>query len=413
MKKKIVKQSSLDILMFIFLIVLIGRDSFYFLGEFKNILYYGIYIYYIYRISSYIFSKSKLNNQFKMSKIILTLLILLLLSAFWSINISNSLFLTVKNLVMPFIIVTFMLNHYNEKILIKALFYSGLIITITSIFTVLFLPEFGTMTSVLHSGLWRGIYSHKNILGASLSIFSVLSFVLMLYVKKLKEKILLLLIFLVQLMVIYFAGSTTSLLTIAVVFIVMFMLFIFRKINNIFLFLSILLILFIPSIFGLLVTLYNSLESITTAFGKDLTFSGRIYIWEAVIDLIRVNPILGYGYGSFWDEGSETYNYVNNYVGWRDFTFNHAHNGFLDLLTSVGFIGFIIFFISVYIYIKRNILLIFKEDSFLNFIPCSFLVYFLTNNLQESMLLEQNFIMWILYCFFYIFLMKRAKTFSN
>ena len=85
-----------------------------------------------------------------------------------------------------------------------------------------------------------------------------------------------------------------------------------------------------------------SLATITSAYGKELTFSGRTFIWAASISAIREKPFLGHGVGAlFWQEpiGPETARF------WREVGFEaaHGHNGALDLALQVGLIGLAIF----------------------------------------------------------------------
>ncbi len=86
----------------------------------------------------------------------------------------------------------------------------------------------------------------------------------------------------------------------------------------------------------------SSIATITSAYGKDTTLSGRTLIWEASIDALMRQPLFGHGYGSlFWRErlSPETAEI------WRQVGFDasHAHNGALDLALQVGFVGLAIF----------------------------------------------------------------------
>ena len=86
----------------------------------------------------------------------------------------------------------------------------------------------------------------------------------------------------------------------------------------------------------------SSIATITSAYGKDTTFSGRTEIWEASIDALIRQPWLGYGFGAlFWREG------ISNETAeiWRQVGFeaSHAHNGPLDLALQVGLVGLAIF----------------------------------------------------------------------
>lgn len=84
-----------------------------------------------------------------------------------------------------------------------------------------------------------------------------------------------------------------------------------------------------------------SLSVLTNAAGKDLTFSGRTFIWNGVINAIQERPILGYGVGGvFWDNNSEITRTI-----WRDVGFHipHSHSGPLDVWLNYGLIGLLLF----------------------------------------------------------------------
>lgn len=85
-----------------------------------------------------------------------------------------------------------------------------------------------------------------------------------------------------------------------------------------------------------------SLATITGAYGKEVTFSGRTFIWAASIDAIQRRPLLGHGVGAlFWqlDVSPETAEI------WRQVGFKagHAHNGALDLALQIGLIGLAVY----------------------------------------------------------------------
>lgn len=99
---------------------------------------------------------------------------------------------------------------------------------------------------------------------------------------------------------------------------------------------------------GIVAAALSSLATITSAYGKDTSFSGRTEIWEASFDALMRRPFFGYGLGAlFWRENlaPET-TQIWRQVG---FAASHAHNGALDLALQVGLVGlaiFVVLFIS-------------------------------------------------------------------
>lgn len=73
---------------------------------------------------------------------------------------------------------------------------------------------------------------------------------------------------------------------------------------------------------------------------KDITFSGRTYIWESCLKMISFHPVIGYGnFDSGW------------IIKWNGIMRN-AHNLFFDILIQGGIVlllGYIIFLLTVFI----------------------------------------------------------------
>lgn len=104
-------------------------------------------------------------------------------------------------------------------------------------------------------------------------------------------------------------------------------------------------LLFMVSLVGSLALIGGAIASfatITSAYGKDTSLSGRTDIWEASIEALTRRPWLGHGFGAlFWrvDVSGETAE-IWRHVG---FEASHAHNGALDLALQVGLVGLLIF----------------------------------------------------------------------
>jgi len=89
----------------------------------------------------------------------------------------------------------------------------------------------------------------------------------------------------------------------------------------------------------------GSLSVLASAYGKDLTFSGRTFIWTAVLNAIQERPWVGYGVGGvFWDRESQITRSI-----WRDvgFSIPHSHSGALDVWLNFGAVG-LLFFIAIF-----------------------------------------------------------------
>ena len=77
---------------------------------------------------------------------------------------------------------------------------------------------------------------------------------------------------------------------------------------------------------GLLQFFFNIGDSVLAGAGRDATLTGRTAIWDSVLAM-RVNPLLGTGFESFWL--GDRLNLM-----WRQFPVFHpvqAHNGYIEM----------------------------------------------------------------------------------
>ncbi len=104
-------------------------------------------------------------------------------------------------------------------------------------------------------------------------------------------------------------------------------------------------LLFSVSLVGSLAVIGGAVASfatITSAYGKDSSLTGRTEIWEASLEALSRRPWLGHGLGAlFWrvDLSPETAE-IWRHVG---FEASHAHNGALDLALQIGLLGLAVF----------------------------------------------------------------------
>ena len=74
--------------------------------------------------------------------------------------------------------------------------------------------------------------------------------------------------------------------------------------------------------------------------GKDATLTGRTDIWEYVIPDIYQRPLLGWGYAAFWTADNPAAWKISDILRWW---VPQAHNGVLEILLSVGFVGLVFY----------------------------------------------------------------------
>lgn len=132
---------------------------------------------------------------------------------------------------------------------------------------------------------------------------------------------------------------------------------------------------------------------IVDLFGKDLTFTGRTDIWNTAIELIKCNPILGYG------NMSE----IQRIIIFNNQNAVHCHNLLLDIIFQVGILG-----ITVFIYIINIVRKQIKKynSKVAKFLSWSILVYAIIL-ITEVYSLEK--ILWVFLIMYNIKLIQSAK----
>ena len=92
----------------------------------------------------------------------------------------------------------------------------------------------------------------------------------------------------------------------------------------------------------IVIVLVTNGNLIFEVFGKDSTLTGRTTFWPYVIDNISRKPLLGWGFCAFWSPLNPTALQIAEAIrGENYFTFLivNAHNGLLEFLLEIGFLG--------------------------------------------------------------------------
>ena len=215
---------------------------------------------------------------------------------------------------------------------IRALSISVILSAIASIIFVFLFPQYGIMWADTLEGDWRGVFSHKNGFGQSMSVgvFAEL-YLITARVGRLRYR---LFWSITMLCLIIMSRSSTSL---------MLSLFYVSMISPYAIWLrfevlgyALFSLLFLGSII-LCATFIIDTGPILELIGKDTTLSGRTYAWETAFELIKQNPILGLGYRSAYIPSDPTTLAFNEKIGMQIST---SHNNYLEIMVELGLIGF-------------------------------------------------------------------------
>lgn len=129
--------------------------------------------------------------------------------------------------------------------------------------------------------------------------------------------------------------------------------------------------------------------------GRGSTFSGRTLVWETVVSGAMQAPMLGHGYGAFWQgpAGERAGETIARLIGMR---INHAHNGALDLFAELGAAGVILVLVPLAIIAVAALRRAFAAGCHASIWPATYVVFFVASNVAESSLLRHK-IYWALY----------------
>ncbi len=263
------------------------------------------------------------------------------------------------------------------------------IAALLSVLYALALPIYGTMSG-FHQGAWRGIYGQKNILGRLMTLGAVVFSLIP--PSRYRNHWVTQAGFGLSVSLILLSQSKTALVIFLTVLALLPLYRVLRWKYTLAVPILIFVVLGVGSVSTLLLA---NVETVLTAFGRDITLSGRTTMWSAVLTMILERPWLGYGYSGFWlgwqGDGST---YVWNAAGWEP---KFAHNGYLDLGLYLGFLGLLIFTLGFLMNSLRAITWLRSTKTAEGLWPLIYLTFMLLYNFTESAILKQNSIFWVLY----------------
>lgn len=115
-------------------------------------------------------------------------------------------------------------------------------------------------------------------------------------------------------------------------------------------------------------------ENITYALGRDNTLTARTEIWEDLIPVAMQRPLLGHGFGGFWTPLKKSI-----------YPAQEAHNGYLEILLELGFVGLLLFFVFI-LWCCRKARKIIRYDFYWASLWICFILMAVIHNISEGSL---------------------------
>lgn len=260
-----------------------------------------------------------------------------------------------------------------------------LIVLIINYLTVWWSPEVGihlgidSWVGTAVAGNWRGLTTHKNFAGAA----SALCILLFLFdAKHIDWRVRLA----VLLGAAYFLYQSMSKTSMGMVFVASFLGYTYNAIGRKWR----QFLLPVGMLISCVVATYTSAygDAINRLYLAPTAFTGRGQIWEALVLYAKDHALLGSGFESFWNigDGSPIYIYGHGYVT----TVTVGHNGYLDLLVTVGIPGVLLIVWGVLLWPLLKVISNERLEQGKGALLCALLLFCAGHNVTESSLFERD-----------------------
>lgn len=246
-----------------------------------------------------------------------------------------------------------------------------------------------------HAGLWRGVFSHKNIAGPVMACFSFAG----IYVLRRGWRRSGVLLFCAAMLFMLNTGSKTTagLVPLSILVVVLPGLIGMRLMTP---------VLFALAITGtalatLGIVFIEPLKLLAHQFAPDLTYTGRTALWEFSGEMIARRPWTGYGYESFWGTPVVTDADQPFDRDWDIRGIVHGHNGYLDIAVIMGLPALLVAVVAFLVEPLRDYMKIplRKENVYLGDLFMMITLFAALNAFLESFFFRRADPVWLFFVF--------------
>lgn len=317
--------------------------------------------------------------------ILLALAVLALISVAWSIAPD----ITARRAFAVFFWLAFagiVASQFGWRALIRGMAWGFLALAVTSFVVALAFPIAGVMKTE-HPGAWSGVWTHKNQLGGHMAM-AVLVFAAAAWVDAARRRLWIGAVALAFALVLLSTSATalvSSLLALALIA--------FLSVLRTGLIAAVLALAAVAiTVIAFFIVIAIAPDLLVGAIGRDLTFTGRTDIWRYLHDALEARPVLGYGYGVFWEVDTGPAWWVRAGLGWN---VPSAHNGWVDLQLALGWVGIALFGATFVLTAARAVRAMGHPAA--GVIAPGFVLLFLIQTLGEGYILEDNNLLWAMF----------------
>lgn len=275
-------------------------------------------------------------NRFIINKSIILFLLIIFVISLISTNSHGEFIVNYIKLVYTAVYAIYLVEYYKIEKLTCILLNVHLIVLILNILFYYLNPQL-SFDLLDNTSAVSALFTQKNQFGTELAFGILISFncVINKNINKL-YRLLAIISIIVSVIMLNLVQSVTSILSI-IVPIVLFYLFLLRKGK-----MSVIRILLAVNLVVILIVFYGDFFSdiFIKIFNRDITLTGRLDIWKAILTTVGIRVLFGFGYFTFW--GFNPY-YESKIKGLTFETLGSAHNTFFEVILNVGVIGMVIF----------------------------------------------------------------------
>lgn len=302
----------------------------------------------------------------------------------WAVDPNNSfkrVFLTTDVIVTSF----WMVRALGGTKMLFLLRIAMAILLAVNFLTVILAPDLGIHPAAdnkaytIFGGMWRGVMAHKNFAGAACALTIVLyAFDCRGITMKYRAVVIAL-----SCVFLYASQSKTSA---GMAVIALLAGYILRKFSGRLRILLILFLVVLTAAVNILVQMYA--DELGTQVLGPTAFTGRGQIWHALLNYSADHPLLGAGFESFWNIGPQSpiYQYGTGFTT----LVTVGHNGYLDLLSTIGYPGLLLAVMSMMMIPLLRVLVSSDIIVARSTLVGALLIFCVGHNFTESSLYERD-----------------------
>jgi exopolysaccharide production protein ExoQ len=268
--------------------------------------------------------------------------------------------------------------------IIRLLAWCFLFLLLASLALILLTPELATMPD--GRGL-RGVFVHKNLMGETVAV-SIIIFFAALKAKAIRRWVGLTGMALALILLLPVGAASSLVAAMVILAIQIYALADFLPFRA-----RIIILAFAASLAALIsALLFAHIDLAFGLLGRDATLTGRTPIWSFVLTMSDERPWLGYGYACFWE--------IERFAGYAtdvfDWSVPSSHNGYLDILLGLGWIGLSLFLSFLAAMIYRLATRWRRLSPSLAMFALQILLFYALLNLADTTMLASSGLSWIL-----------------